>query len=147
MSLITGCAVIGRTLLGWFLRDSDRRIAGAVNFLIQAIGVLLLTIGSGTIAVIIGCIVFGLTGGNLLTLPPLIAQAEFRPADVGKVVALAIAINQAVMAFGPAAFGFLHDATGSYAAPFALANLLEVAAAFILLAGRRPVPVAGSSSP
>lgn len=145
MSLITGCAVIGRTLLGWSLGHGNRRTAAALNFLLQAIGVLLLSVGSGTTAVLAGCILFGLTGGNLLSLPPLIAQAEFRPCDVGTVVALAIAINQAVMAMGPAVFGLLHDATGGYVAPFALANVLEVAAALILLAGRSRAPAALAS--
>jgi MFS family permease len=145
MSLITGCALIGRTIVGWSLGTGDRRLAAGVNFLIQATGVLLLGVGSGPIAVLTGCILFGLTGGNLLTLPPLIAQAEFEHVDVGKVVALAIAINQAVMAFGPAVFGILHDVTGSYVVPFALANILEVAAALILLAGRRRIPVTTAS--
>jgi len=145
MSLITGCAVIGRTMVGWSLGTGDRRLAAAVNFLIQATGVLLLGVGSGTIAVLTGCILFGLTGGNLLTLPPLIAQTEFERIDVGKVVALAIAINQAVMAFGPVVFGVLHDLTGSYVVPFALANILQVAAGFILFAGRRRIRVATPS--
>ncbi len=47
--------------------------------------------------------------GNLISLPPLIAQREFRPADVVTVVALVTAINQAVFAFAPAIFGGLRD--------------------------------------
>ena len=37
-----------------------------------------------------GCILFGLTGGNLLSLPPLIAQVEFVKDDVMRVVALIV---------------------------------------------------------
>jgi hypothetical protein len=54
---------------------------------------------------LLGCVLFGLGIGNLTSLPPLIAQAEFCPADVGRVVALVTAINQAVFAFAPAVLG------------------------------------------
>jgi hypothetical protein len=32
LSLITLCAILGRTLLGWLLRDHNRRIIAALNF-------------------------------------------------------------------------------------------------------------------
>ena len=136
LSLTTLCAIIGRTLLGWFMRENERRIAGMINFLVQSCGVLLLSIGSGPAQLVLGCILFGLAGGNHLTLPPLIAQSEFLRRDVNTVVALVVAINQAIMALGPALFGILHDTTGGYGVPFAIAALAQVVAAFILLAGR-----------
>jgi len=135
LSLITLCAILGRTLLGWFLGNHDRRRIAALNFLIQSIGVLLLAIGGGAPLLLVGCVLFGLPGGNHLTLPPLIAQQEFDAADVAKVVALSVAISQGALAFGPAAFGVLHDATGSYALPFALAAIADVLAALGLFAG------------
>src|SRR5260370_16255134 len=45
ISLITLCAVAGRTLLGWLLGDRDRRIAAAANLMMQAVGSLLLAPG------------------------------------------------------------------------------------------------------
>jgi cyanate permease len=81
---------------------------------------------------LVGCVLFGLTGGNHLTLPPLMAQQEFEPADV----ATAVALSQGALAFGPAAFGLLYDATGDYVLPFALAAIADVLAALGLLAGR-----------
>jgi MFS family permease len=39
LSLATICAVIGRTLLGWFIGDHDRRLAASASFLVQATGV------------------------------------------------------------------------------------------------------------
>jgi cyanate permease len=70
-------------------------------------------------------------------LPPLIAQEEFDAGDVATVVALVVAINQAVMALGPVTFGMLHDATNDYLLPFSMAAAAQVVAALILLAGRR----------
>ena len=112
ISLVTLCAVLGRTLLGWLVGDRDRRLVAAANLLMQSAGALLLAFGEGMAPLAAGCVLFGLGVGNLVSLPPLIAQREFRPADVGTVVALVTAINQAVFAFAPAIFGWLRDLTG-----------------------------------
>lgn len=137
ISLITVCAVVGRTLLARLLGEHDRRLAAAANLLMQAVGVLLLALGEGSVPLTAGCILFGLGVGNLLSLPPLIAQREFRLADVGTVVALVTAINQAVFAFAPAIFGALRDSTGSYVVPFLVAGGVQTLAAAIIFLGRR----------
>jgi predicted MFS family arabinose efflux permease len=136
VSLATLCAVLGRTLLGWFLAGRDLRRAAAGNLLMQAAGSLLLGVGDGALPLALGCVLFGLGVGNLTSLPPLIAQREFRPADVGMVVALVTAINQAVFAFAPAIFGGLHDLGGSYVAAFLGAAAIQIAAAAIVSRSR-----------
>lgn len=135
-SLTTVCAVIGRLLLGAFIDRADRRLAAAGNFAMQACGFLLMS-GTSPWSVLPGCVLFGLGLGNLVSLPPLIAEAEFEAADVGRVVALVIAINQATFSFAPAIFGALHDLAGSYAAPLAVAVALQTSAAVLVLLGRR----------
>lgn len=136
VSLTTTCAVIGRLVLGAIIDRLDRRIAAAANFAVQACGFLLL-LGASVEAVLIGCVLFGLGLGNLVSLPPLIVESEFDAADAGRVVALVIAVNQATFSFAPGVFGVLHDLAGSYAAPLALAVLLQTTAAVLVLVGRR----------
>jgi hypothetical protein len=136
MSLVTVCAVLGRTLLAAVMpAGSDRRLAGAINFAVQVAGslCLLLAGAEGVALLLAGCVLMGLGVGNLISLPPLIAQAEFARADVGRVVALVTAVNQAAYAFAPAGFGLLRDATGDGAAVFAAAAVLQAVAALILL--------------
>jgi cyanate permease len=130
------CAVPGRLLLGGLLGRADRRLAAAGNFAMQACGVALLALTSCTPALLMGCALFGLGIGNLVLLPPIIAQAEFEPADTPRVVAMVTAVNQAVFAFAPFAFGVLHDLTGGYAVPFTAAAVFELAAGTIVLTGR-----------
>jgi len=137
ISLVTLCAVLGRTALGELLGTRDRRLAAALNLAMQAGGSVLLAVGEGAIVLGAGCVLFGLGVGNLTSLPPLIAQREFRPADVGTVVALVTAINQAAFAFAPALFGWLHDLTTGYGAAFMLAAAVQAAAAVVIAAGRR----------
>ena len=136
VSLTTTCAVIGRLLLGAIIDRLDRRIAAAANFAVQACGFVLLSAG-GAEAVLAGCVLFGLGLGNLVSLPPLIVESEFDAADAGRVVALVIAVNQASFSFAPGVFGALHDLAGSYAAPLALAVVLQTTAALLVLSGRR----------
>jgi hypothetical protein len=100
---------------------------------VQACGVGLLAFGGSAAALLTGCVLFGLGVGNLVSLPPLIAQRDFARIDVNAVVALVVAINQAVFAFAPGVFGMLRDLSADYALPFALAAGTQVLAALIVL--------------
>lgn len=112
LSVVTLCAVVGRTMLGLLLpSQTDRRIAAAANFAVQIAGTAALLMAAGTSApmLLIGCVQFGLGVGNLISLPPLVVQAEFSRTDTMRVIALVTAVNQAVFAFAPATLGALRD--------------------------------------
>jgi cyanate permease len=100
---------------------------------------MLLVFGGGTPALLAGCMLFGLASGNVTSLPALLIQQDFAAADVGRAVALAVAINQAVFAFAPAVLGFLRDLEGDYVVAFALAAAAQVVAALIVVARPRRV--------
>lgn len=135
LSLATICAVVGRTAVGWLLpAGADRRRAAVANFAVQAAGSICLIAAApdGAVLALLACALFGLGLGNLLSLPPLIIQAEWPPAQVGAVVAALSALTQACYAFAPALFGLLRDAAGDLpVAPVAL--LLQLLAAGIVL--------------
>jgi len=138
LSAATACAVIGRAAVGALLPENvDRRIAGMLNFLLQAVGSVALAAAGGNAALLLaGAVLFGLGIGNLLSLPPLIAQRDWPPAEVARVVATVTAVNQAFYAFGPALFGAALERFGPWAPP-AAAAVLQVVAAAVLMAGRR----------
>jgi hypothetical protein len=138
VSFATACAVIGRVSLGTLLGDADRRIVAAANFAMQAVGVLLLAIGSSAVVLVPGCILFGLGIGNLLTLAHLISQREFYQGDVPRVVALITAVNQAVFAFAPAVIGLIREAAGGYALAFLVAVAVQNIASAVIILGRVP---------
>src|SRR5215470_13466508 len=136
VSVTTLSAVAGRILLARLIGNNDRRYAACVNFLVQTVGVSILCVADAAPMLLLGCVLFGLGVGNVVSMPTLIAQQEFRAADVGTVVALVVAINQAVFALAPAILGAVRDFASSYTASFAIAVAIQVAAAGVVLIGR-----------
>ncbi len=141
MGAATAAAVAGRLLVGWVMpADADRRLVSGLCYAVQITGsvVLILAAGRNAPLLILGVLLFGSGIGNATSLPPLIAQMEFTPSDVRRVVALIVAISQAAYALAPMAFGFVRDLSGG-AAPlvFIAAALIQGLALVVFLAGRR----------
>ncbi|MET7241905.1 MFS transporter [Methylobacterium sp. EM32] len=136
--LATAAAIVGRLAVGWAMpAGTDRRRVAVLSLLIQAVGCGVLMLADGAAPVLLlGAILVGLGIGNATSLPPLIAQVEFAPAEAPRVVALIVAISQGAYAFAPAAFGLLRQA-GSDRAVFVVAIVIQVAAAGAYLAGIR----------
>jgi MFS family permease len=143
----TLAAILGRSIVGWVVPVStDRRLVACASYGVQVIGSLLfiLAAGDGGPWLFLGIALFGLGIGNATSLPPLVAQQEFAPAETARVVPLIVAIGQAGYAFAPAAFGLLRardgvDATGS-ALLFLCAAVIQLAAIGCIVAGRRKRP-------
>lgn len=138
--LSTAAAIVGRMALVWFVpAGSDRRSAAAWVLALQALGSAALLLSDGqTGFVFAGVLLIGLGIGNMTSLPPLIAQAEFAKPDVAKVVALIVATAQGFYALAPAAFGLLRDFGPSDGrSVFWAAIGVQAVAAAIYLWGRR----------
>lgn len=143
----TACAIAGRTLVGWFMpAGADRRVVAAATYTVQACGCLLFAAAGGEHVGLIaaGILLFGLGIGNVTSLPPLIAQAEFARSDVARVVAYGTAVSQATYAFAPALFGLIRtwtphpDPAANPDVPlfFVAAAIGQAVAALCYLAGR-----------
>jgi MFS family permease len=143
MGAATAAAIAGRTLVGWLMpAGADRRRIACTNYVVQIAGSLVLLAASGTSVplLLVGVLLFGVGIGNTTSLPPLIAQAEFDEAVVGRVVSLIVAISQAAYAFAPAAFGVIRELGGTDGAAtlfFAAAAVIQALAIVVFLAGRR----------
>ncbi|MCR0984605.1 MFS transporter [Roseomonas populi] len=144
MGMATACAVLGRMAMARLLRPGadgpgvDRRLAASASLAVQIAGAaVLLLAGGAPVPMLAGLALVGLGIGNATSLPPLIAQAEFVPADTARAVALITAASQAGYAFAPAAFGLLRDAVGGPAL-FVAAAILQAAAIAAAVSGRAP---------
>jgi cyanate permease len=133
VATLTVAAITGRFVLGAFATTLNMRRVTAWSVLSQAaaLGVLMLT--TDPIGLFFGCALFGLSAGNLLTLPALIIQREFEAAAFGMLIGLSWAVSQFTYAFGPGVLGVVRDLTGGYGAPLALCIALEIGAAVLVL--------------
>ena len=146
MGLGTACAIGGRTIAARATeRFGNRRTVAAGGYLIQALGTAtLLLFGADNVWLItLGVMLFGSGIGNATSIPPLVAQSDFAPADVPRVVALTVAIAQGTYAFAPAFFGLLqsnvHGPSGAMHGVFFAAVIgIQVLAAAAYLAYRGP---------
>ncbi|HXD98993.1 MAG TPA: MFS transporter [Candidatus Acidoferrum sp.] len=148
MGMATGCAIAGRTIVGWLMPiGADRRLVACASLGVQAAGsaILVLSAGHSVPLLLLGVVLFGAGIGNATSLPPMIAQVEFVQDDAPRVVSLIVALGQATYAFAPALFGIARSAgpavfdlsPGSATVAFAAAVIVQLAAIACYLAGRR----------
>jgi MFS family permease len=136
VGVMTIAAVAGRILLGLFIARLDARRVTALSVASQAAALFAMTQTTDVALLFIACAVFGLTVGNLITLPAVVIQREFDAASFGLLIGLSTAIGQFTCVVGPGLLGLLRDATGGYGAALALCMALEVAAAMVILAAQ-----------
>jgi MFS family permease len=136
VSLTTSSAVAGRLLIGLFVDKCDRRAVACGNFLVQAAGTALLAANPSAPLLYLGCILFGLGLGNLISLPGLIVQQEFAAQHFARIVGLIVAVNQFAFAFGPGLLGFLQQARSDYTGALVACFIAEVTAAVIVISPR-----------
>jgi len=136
VAVLTVAAVAGRVALGVFALRIDFRRLTALALLSQAGALVAMTQTTDVTGLFVACAVFGLSAGNLISLPALIIQREFEAASFGMLVGLSTAIGQFTYAFGPGLLGLVRDLTGGYTAALALCMALEIAAAGTVLLPR-----------
>ncbi len=132
----TASALFGRLVAGYFADRVSRRKIAAANFLVQAIGVLMLMSFHSPLMLYVACDLYGLAVGNLIAFPGLIIQREFPREQFAHVNRWAIAITQGSYALGPALLGAIRQATGSYFACLAFCAFVGCLSAGIVWFGR-----------
>jgi MFS family permease len=133
VSLTTFSAVAGRVAMGSFVDKIDRRTAACGNFFIQIAGMGLLVSNASVTTLYLGCVLFGLGVGNMISVPGLIVQQEFPRQHFSRIVSLVVGINQLTFAFGPGLLGYLRRVQGSYTISLLVCLVLEITAAIIVV--------------
>lgn len=134
VSLASVAAMAGRIGAGTVIGRIHQRRFSAASFLVQGGGLALMgTLPDQPWALFTGCLLFGLSVGNVITLPAIIIQREFAATAFGLLVGLSGAIGQFTLSLGPALFGLLRDATGSYGPVVALCVGLQIVGAILVV--------------
>jgi MFS family permease len=144
VALTAGAATTGRLVLATVIDRLNQRRTAAISFASQAAGpAILLLWPANPLALYLGSLIFGLSVGNVVTLPALIVQREFAARSFGLVIGLSSMVGQLGLSAGPALLGAMHDATGGYPAAIELCLGLQLLAALLIL--RRPGGVQGAT--
>jgi cyanate permease len=133
VAVMTVMAVAGRIVLGVFIHRLEVRTVTALSVLSQAAALLVMTQTADVAMLFIACAVYGLSVGNMITLPGLIIQREFDAPAFGMLVGLSTAIGQFTCVVGPGLLGLVRDATGGYGAAIGLCIGLELVAAALVM--------------
>jgi MFS family permease len=136
VALTTSMAVIGRLCLGIVVDRLNPRLVAAASVVSQAVALLVIIQTTEASALFAACAIFGLTIGNLITLPPLIIHNEFDAAGFTMVMGLVTGTSGIVGALGPGLVSLLRSLSGGYAAALTLCIALELVAAVVLLCGK-----------
>jgi sugar phosphate permease len=133
MSLIFGCAAIGKVLLGLLADRVTARRALTLTFLVQAAGIALVFPASRTAMAAVFVVVYGLSVAAPLMLLPLLTAESLGLKRFGFLAGLAGLAQTSGAAIGPLVSGRIFDQTGSYTTAFELCiaiNLLGAIATF-----------------
>jgi len=118
-------AFLGRIVLARYVdRLAPRQVACGV-FCVGAAALGILSVASSTVALVVASLVYGLTVGNVTTLPSIIVRREFGAVSFGAVYGLVAMIIGLSTAIGPSFYGVLFDLSGSYGLPMMMAAALN----------------------
>jgi MFS family permease len=137
VSVMTVMAVIGRFTLGAVVDRLDPRMISSVSMFSQAVALFAMTRTTDATLLLIACGIYGFSVGNIITLPSLIIQREFRAETFGMVLGLSTAIGTFAGALGPGLIGLIRDAAGDYVAALAVCVALKLVGGALVLIRKR----------
>lgn len=132
----TAAALAGRLVLGLVIDRLDQRVTAAASMASQAAGMALMLLWPHPVSLVVGMLLFGLSVGNMITLPPLVIARSVPAESFSAIVGLNGAVVQFCFACGPGLLGLVRDLSGGYAAVLAVCAAFQLAGAAIMLRGR-----------
>lgn len=139
-------ALVGRILLARYADKVDVRLVSGGVLVFAMFSLTTLSLFPTPAGLMLSSIAYGLTIGNVTTLPPIVIRREFGAASFGTVFGASASMSQLFNAFGPGLFGVLRDVFGSYSPGLLLAAGLNLfAAGLIVWGGRQALPAPGQA--
>jgi MFS family permease len=140
LSMVLAFSMAGRLLMGWLADRFAKKYVMVLIYLLVAGAIPLLFAGRSQAAVYAFALVFGIGLGGDYMIVPLVTAEIFGIQRLGLLLGVILTANGVAEAASPWLVGHLRDATGSYAAGFAVLigmGLLGAAAASVLPKGQR----------
>jgi MFS family permease len=133
-------AIGGRLVMGAVSDRFGRKPTLVIGLAVESLAFLGFVTGEGLATLAGSAFLFGFAYATVsVTYPPIVVD-YFGRAHAGALVGGLFAIAGSLSGIGPVAAGAIRDATGSYAAAFIGAALLNVVALLLALTSRPPAP-------
>ena len=129
LSLVLGCSLAGRLLVGWLADRWPKKYVMLLIYSIVATSVVLLFFARSTVALYVFAVVFGIGLGGDYMIIPLMAAELFGVSVLGRVMGVVLTADGAAEALAPMAVAVIRDQTGSYGNGFLVLLVLAVAGA------------------
>jgi MFS family permease len=138
VSIVAGMGIGSKLAFGRASERITARNATVISVALQAVGVALMAIADGQVALWVGIFVFGLGFGGLGALIVLVVQEGFGMKEFGGIIGV-VQVGMIISGAGaPYMAGKLHDASGSYDSTFLIiAGIFVIGVVALLIA--RPV--------
>jgi MFS family permease len=129
-------AFLGRIALARYVDRLDPRMVACGVLCVGAAGLATLSFAQSPVLIVAASLIYGLTVGNVTTLPSIIVRREFGARSFGAIYGLAAMVIGFCTAIGPSFYGTMFELFGGYPVPMFLAALLNACAAAAIMLGR-----------
>jgi MFS family permease len=131
---------LGSTMFWGLLAERiDIRKAAMVQFLTQAVGLVLALISAHLALIYVGFFIYGIGLGGSFLLREVVWANFFGRISLGTVRGMGVFLTNIFAACGAPFFGFLFDATGGYMLSFVLFIIALLTSAFLILTVEPPI--------
>ena len=107
-------SIIGRLTGGWIVDRISIRAFTTGMMLAQCLALLILALGNGPWVLLFGLAFFGVTGGNLLMLQPLLIAEAFGLLHYPRIYSVSNLLTTVGVAVGPALMGWIYTLEATY---------------------------------
>ena len=114
LSLVLGCSIAGRLLMGWLADRFSKKYVMLLTYLLVAAGIPLLFLGSNRLLLFVSSAIFGVGLGGDYMMVPLMTAEIFGIEILGRLLGVIIISGGIAEAAAPWAVGLLRDVTGTY---------------------------------
>jgi MFS family permease len=132
-------AFLGRIALARYVDRLNPRTVACGVLSVGGTALATMSFAQNSLLIIAASLMYGLTIGNVTTLPAIIVRREFGAGSFGAVYGIAAMAIGFCSAIGPSFYGTMFELFGGYAVPMLLAAMLNASAAAIIMLGRRSV--------
>jgi MFS family permease len=118
VALLAISSLVGRLVAGWALLHMSSRAMTMLLMGWQTFTLSLLSIAEGPAFVLAASVLFGLNSGSMLMMQPLLLAEAFGVKNIGRVYSVSQLVGVVGYSLGPAAAGYLYEASGGYTLPY-----------------------------